>query len=358
MRARISFVTLLAFSALLTACAGPMSPFGAINNLIHNKAANAEADEDRGDGRVKISFTPERQVLHEATSFRVKIEDPDGVPKGSIIKVIYNGVDVTQAFTRQAERKYHNSDTRFLYLTVPKLRIRVDSENKIRFSYQRTPRSLPISVAYQPPQCQAFQNTRGVASVAEFDPPDIYLKWINEQARQNQINPHFLAGLIAQESGFDPFALSRKLALGLTQITSQGEAEVLKQREDWPRYPGLDSLSFPEIRLAILYGRINSKNEWRLNPALSIEGGATYVAYLGNYWNRPDKKEQLAIARAISDTALSEIILASYNAGPTRVSQALHQKGKYWLEARELKETRKYVRRVVSWCDTLSHRED
>ena len=101
----------------------------------------------------------------------------------------------------------------------------------------------------------------------------------------------------------------------------------------------------------IANGKVNASNEWRLNPGLSIQGGAEYLTYLAEYWSRPDKRAQLEKYVGDDDYALSLVMLASYNSGGSRVSAAIDADGKKWLQDDELGEARKYVRRVASYCD-------
>jgi soluble lytic murein transglycosylase-like protein len=50
------------------------------------------------------------------------------------------------------------------------------------------------------------------------------------------------------------------------------------------------------------------------------------------------------------DDLLINLLLASYNSGPYRVKRALIRKGPTWLEAKELREAKKYVKKVKSYC--------
>src|SRR4029079_16070048 len=103
---------------------------------------------------------------------------------------------------------------------------------------------------------------------------------------------------------------------GLTQITSSSEAEVVKVKAKFPRYPGIGDMSLLDLKLDIVRGKINEDNEWRLNPIRSIEGGVTYLNYLTDYWNRPEKRNLVAKALDTKGPVPSDIILASYNSGP------------------------------------------
>jgi soluble lytic murein transglycosylase-like protein len=209
-----------------------------------------------------------------------------------------------------------------------------------------------------PPSCSAFAANQMLFAIPDFDPPMAVLQLINQSAQRKNLNPFFVAALVAQESSFDPRALSRGKALGLTQVTSLGESEIIKRFDSWPRYPGLESIPLPLLKVSIMAGRIHSGNEWRLDPAHSIEGGVEYLSYLSDYWSRPDKRAQIERKLGPGENAMSEVMLASYNSGAARVSDALERDGSRWLQDEELGEARKYVRRIVSYCDHFEHRED
>ncbi|MBX3021393.1 MAG: transglycosylase SLT domain-containing protein [Bdellovibrionales bacterium] len=343
---------------MLTACAGPMSPFGAINGL-PKLVSMGDGKVQPWNGRdTRVSFYPSHQVLHGPTSFSIIVEDPEGVPKDHWMQLSYNGLDVTHGFLARAERTYLDSSRRRLRLTVPHVRLSALSENRVKATYQREAQSKPVWSYYEPPSCSAFEASRALASVPEFEPPSLMVQIINQQAISRNLNPFYVAGLIAQESGFDPSAISSGRALGLTQVTALGEAEVVRANNGWPRYAGIDQMPLPVLRMAILNGKINATNEWRLNPALSIKGGIEYLAYLSEYWSRPDKRALIEKNLGDSDLAFSEVLLASYNSGAKRVSAALVNRGPAYLEDEELGEARKYVKRVTSYCSYFAHKEE
>lgn len=343
---------------LCVGCAGPMTPFGAVS-LSQSKAA---AVEDSGaalsTAPASIRFSPERQFLHGPTTFSVTIDDPNGVAEEPKILVSYNGLDMTRQFLAHAQSNALDPDRRVVKLTTHHLRLLPVRENRVKIAYWPTGESKPIVAMYQTPICSAFESNQMIFTVPEFDPPLSVLESINQDAASHKLNPYFVAALVAQESGFDPQALSHNKALGLTQVTSLGEAEIIKRNEDWPRYPGLDEMPLPVLKLAIISGTIHSGNEWRLDPARSIEGGIEYLTYLGEYWSRPDKRHEIETRMGPSDTALSEVMLASYNSGAARVSDAFLRSGRNWLQDDSLTEARRYVRRVVSYCDHFEHGEE
>jgi len=340
----------------LAACAGPMSPFGSLD--LRQKNAKDDGKLSEKGQTARLRFAPERQVLHTSSPFSVIIEDPEGVPENFHLVINFNGMDVTRAFMAHAEKESLDPMNREVRLTTKWLRLLPNRENAIKVTYYRSAKDKTATATYMPPSCSAFASNRMLFAVPEFDPPMMVLQLINQDASKKNLNPFFVAALVAQESSFDPHALSHSRALGLTQVTTLGEEEILKRIDGWPRYPGIETLPLPLVRLGILSGRIHAGNEWRLDPARSIEGGVEYLSYLSDYWQRPEKRAQIERKLGPGDNALSEVMLASYNSGAARVSEALDRDGQKWLQDEELQEARKYVRRVVSYCDHFENRED
>lgn len=336
----------------LTGCAGPTTPFGAVNGFgkfVDKITAKIFSGLPSG---THIRFSPRRQILHGRADFDVIIEDSAGVPEDHHLVFIYNGQDMTSSFLKGAERTYLDHKHRQLRFTTRDVRLLPSKDHSIRVLYLRDSKSEPVVADYRPPSCQAFEAERSIASIPKFDAPAEFVQMINKHARRERLNPYYLAGLIAQESSFDPHAISSAKALGLTQITSLGEGEVVKSKNDWPRYPGIENMSVIELRLAVFNGTVHPGNEWRLNPDLSIHGGADYLTYLNKYWGKAEKRELLKSAD------LNEVLLASYNSGAARVGRAIERRGADWLQDDELEEARKYVRKVTSYCDHFAHGKD
>lgn len=337
----------------LCACAGPTTPFGALNGL--GKRIEKLSLTVGLPTNARIHFTPHRQFLHDRTTFDVLLEDPAGIPEGYSLRMSYNGLDVTGAFLDSAKATWSEEDRKWLKLTISDFRLPASREHDIQLVYRRDWVSAPLVAELAPPQCSPSEPSRRLASLPDYDPPALTLQTINRQAQQRGFNPYMVAGLIAQESGFDPSAVSSRKAMGLTQITSIVEAELLKDKTEWPRYPGLDEMSAMEVRLNIATGKITPENEWRLNPAYSIQGGVLYLSAIGEYWSKPEKRALLekTFPSSRGQTSL-EVLLASYNSGPARVSRALERAGTRWLDDEELQEGKRYVRHVVSYCDHFS----
>jgi len=284
----------------------------------------------------------------------VTIEDPLGIGPDSKVRLFYNGLDVTGKFLTQAKKQYLNNEHTKIQYSVSNVRILPLRENKIYFGYMRNLESKPVIAKYEPPHCSLFMPEK-LASTHEFELPNNLKKMLQDFSTEQKINPNYVAGLVAQESSFDTKAVSWDKAIGLTQITPLGEAEIFKNDMKWPRYPGINGMSPGTLKVLVSRGRINSRNEWRLDPALSIKGGLAYIKYLNDFWSRPENRSKLSSIYPDPDREVSSVILASYNSGPARVSVAMGKYGDRWLkDSPELDEAKLYVKRVTSYCDYFS----
>lgn len=140
------------------------------------------------------------------------------------------------------------------------------------------------------------------------------LKWwsnIKEEARRHDLDPYLIAGIIRQETVFDPRARSRANALGLMQLLpSTGQAVARRNN--------------------LGGGRISSNDLF--NPSLNIQLGTAYVRQL------------------LDDFRRFEYVAAAYNGGPTRVRRWVNESPgseiEDWVESIPLSETRLYVQGV------------
>jgi len=156
-----------------------------------------------------------------------------------------------------------------------------------------------------------------VAKASHFD--DLELRFpmahqsiVEKQAREQGIEAAWIFGVLRQESGFMADARSHAGALGLMQLM-----------------PQTGRLTARKLKF-----RIRSNNDI-LNVNKNIRLGA---AYLRRMMDRNDGNSVLATA--------------SYNAGPHRVKKWLPNKdmpSDLWVEIIPYNETRKYVRRVLSY---------
>lgn len=140
------------------------------------------------------------------------------------------------------------------------------------------------------------------------------LKWwsnIKEEAHRHNLDPYLIAGIIRQETVFNPMARSRANALGLMQLLPSTGRAVARRNN-------------------LGGGSITSNDLF--NPALNIQLGTAYVRQLMSDFNR------------------IEYVAAAYNGGPTRVRRWIRElpnnEIEEWVEAIPLSETRLYVQGV------------
>ena len=147
--------------------------------------------------------------------------------------------------------------------------------------------------------------------------PLAYWDIINQEARARSLDPYQVAGLIRQESVFNPRAVSSARAYGLMQLLVPTGITTAR-RVGVSRAITVDSL---------------------FEPRLNIQLGTAYF------------KEQLEKYGRI------EYVAAAYNAGPGRVVQwraSLPLQIDEWAEAVPFRETRLYIQGVVR--NTMQYR--
>lgn len=297
---------------------------------------------------VKIDFKPTHQVLHGPKPLIVKINDPNGIPLNPRLIVRYDGLDVTHSFMGQAQ-KLSRSSSGELVIRVPVIRLSPNVDHRIEIRYYDK-KGKPSWSYYKPPVCRAF-DSKPVRHTDGFTPDTFLLDLIGVLSERSQINPALTTALIAQESSFNPRTVSWAKAIGLTQVTPIAEDQIAGQIPDyqgWPRYKGIDRIPASMVRMMVLTGRINEHNDWKLDKMLSIRGGLAYLSFLQKHWNAPER------ASRYDEVERTRLILASYNSGLARVTSAVHEYGSRWLQAPELREARKYVNQIFSYCDFFS----
>lgn len=160
------------------------------------------------------------------------------------------------------------------------------------------------------PEYTLYQGGEAPREVHELLFPLAYWDTIQRESRISGLDAYVVAGLIRQESSFDPNARSRANALGLMQIIpSTGQLVARRQ--------GLRKISPSQL----------------FEPELNIRLGTTYLADLLRQFGR------------------LEYAVAAYNGGPARVSrwtrESPHQEIDEWVESIPIRETRLYVQAVI-----------
>jgi soluble lytic murein transglycosylase-like protein len=141
--------------------------------------------------------------------------------------------------------------------------------------------------------------------------PQLFWAEVQEAAKQAQLDPLFLLGVIRQESAFNARAVSRSDARGLMQLLPSTGREVFQRL-------GMDA-----FRAELLF-----------EPSLNVRIGAHYLGRLAEA-----HRGNLILA------------LAAYNAGPARVKRWLQEMSTAdwdeFIERLPLEETRGYVKNVL-----------
>lgn len=331
---------------------GPVTPFGALNSLNFVSKTGSTAIDITSESPIQIRFLPKRQILHNKSDLVVEIQDTQDIPSLSNVKVFYNSFDVTSTYLANVEVKNRVKE-KVLEIEFKDIRLKLLDENNIRIGYTKN-NSLYAS-QFQAPTCDFFES-KAINNIQGFRPPSEYILWLSEIAKQNKFNPNLLTAIVAQESGFNPNAISWAKAIGLTQITNLAEEQLRVQEKAWPQSREISSLSYMDIKQKISSGELNHQNEWRLNPKTSLQGGADYIQYLHKYWSLEENQIWLKKLSGDPNIVLSQVILASYNSGPSRVKSAIISENNDWLKKSELKEASKYIRKVFSYCYHFSER--
>lgn len=130
---------------------------------------------------------------------------------------------------------------------------------------------------------------------------------IKKYSKEINVDPYLICAIIKSESNFNQFAVSKKGAVGLMQLSPL--------TAKWVAY-----------KLRLEYSK-----EKLYDPDYNILIGTWYIKYLIDYYK--------------NDTRLA---VAAYNAGMTNVNKWLYQKDRNTFEVDEIpfKETNHFVRRV------------
>jgi soluble lytic murein transglycosylase len=136
---------------------------------------------------------------------------------------------------------------------------------------------------------------------------------IKQEAKRYGIDPYIVAGLIRQESVFNPNAVSRVGARGLMQLMPN-TAQLICMRQGGGRVTAADLT----------------------DPVINIKLGVNYL------W------------QMLGEFGRIEYAAAAYNAGPARVRQWIRERGgmdiEDWIENIPLAETRGYVQGVLRYA--------
>jgi len=333
---------------ILTSCAGPTSPFGA--NIWINSSYKHQINESAK--YAQINSYPNHKVYHKPYDMIIQIADENGVPKDFRYQILYNG-EIIDSWWKTEKIMFDSENPNIVSLVFNDLSLLPERENEIQILYYRNQASRPVVYKIAPPTCN-MEETLRIGSLDPFDKIAPINKTTLESIAANyQINPPLMAALVAQESSFDPQAISWAKAVGLTQVTPIANKEVIVNKADWPVDKRINEMNYLQIKARILAGKINKNTDWRLDKEKSVEGGMIYLKRLKGYWT---KSSSIKLLNKVFERNIpwTEIILASYNSGAYRVKKSIKRNQKRWLEDQELGEAKKYVRNIKSYCHAFT----
>ncbi len=355
---RLTYLQFFFLILLNVNCAGPSSPFGALKNILPEVTKVTEnmshlSPLSKTYKEPKFAIEPLFQVLHDKSPLFLRIKDPQGIPDDFILKVYFNGYDITERFYRRSTISLNPTRTEvsFDYSSV---RLLAGKASMLQFSYQRSENSKEFITNYSKPPCDLFEDA-SVKTTAPFRVKRMTMDEIAMWSKEQSINPAFMTGLIAQESAFNTRAVSWSKAVGLTQVTPIANKEIIHNFKNWPQSERIRRLPAALLKTEIRKGNIRPKDDWRLQSSKSIQGGVKYVDYLVNYWNKKPKQNQLKRVYKNLPIPMTDIVLSSYNSGAARVHVAMKSLGRSYLQSNQLNEARYYVDRVKSYCYHFSN---
>lgn len=343
------YILLLALTILMS-CAGPSSPFGS-DLFISEEFIVTENRSLAGQNIVSIQGQPAVKLYHTPYDLKIKLESESSFDETFRYDIIYNNRKINRWW--QSESIQITPDRKQALIEFKSLSLMPGVKNNITFLFYPNITASPLVYTFKDPECH-LNYYSPISKINKFDNGMAYTEKINTASGLYNVNSFLLASLVAQESSFNPKAVSWAKAMGLTQVTPLANTDIKKIKTDWKSYPNINRMSYARLKYNILRGHINQKNDWRLDASKSLEGGALFLKEIQDYWEQKENKDFLA--KTFKEIPYTDIVLASYNSGSTRVKRNLTKKKKNWLWAKELKEARKYVMNIKSYCHHFQHK--
>ncbi len=350
--------------ALLSGCIGPSTPLGAVDDSLalgpevraqqppepHTPSSRPTLPPEPEPAAIR--FSPAYQQVHGPYPWLIAITDPStrGMPDASRVRVFYGDHEVTESARFQFRKEValpEGEHPAMLLLTLSPLRLDALEDHTIIVEYTSGTGERLVA-EYPFPELRDMEAQELILSTRPFSVAPQVRDAIYEASRAHRINPALLAALVAQESSFNPNAVSKAKAMGLTQITSLAARDISRRYPNWPRYPGIQKFSKRRLR-RLIPKVINRKNEWRLDPVKSIWGGAYYLGYLRDRLEVEANAATVAKGGPDREKVVTEAALAAYNSGLNRILFTIKRHEERWLEQRQTREAKRYVRKILSY---------
>jgi hypothetical protein len=340
-------ISFILFLFVNISCAGPTSPFGS-SVLITSDYDLSNTTSLKNNNRIEINSYPKNLLYHTNFNLKLKIKNKLGFDKNFKYSLVYNGKKLNRWW--ESESIEMNSKRTEASINFQNISLLPGLKNDIVFLYYPRNNEKPLSYKFKGPECDLTKHEI-VKSISKFKVNEKTINYINHISKKYNINPSLLTSLVAQESSFNSNAVSTSRAIGLTQVTPIADKDIRVKKTNWPTYPDSEKISYLNLKYKVFRGDINKLNDWRLDKYKSLEGGALFLRKLSDYWNK--KKNIKLLESKFKDIPKTDIILASYNSGASRVKRNIKKYNKDWIWSDELGEARKYVMNIKSYCHTF-----
>ena len=285
----LNIVLLFLLTATFIGCAGPTTPFG--GDVFVSTEFKLTNKKSLKTDFITLNTTPNRQYYNSPFSLELNIQDPNFNINKFRYEVLYNNKLLQRWFkTEDIILPKKKGDP--VKVVFKDLSILPGNVNKISFLYYSDISEEPFVYHLKVPECYDDQIVSDL-NIAPFKVQPKTQNNIKILAEKYNYNSSLIAALIAQESAFNPKAISIAKALGLTQVTPLAHQEIQKRKPEWDIFPGFSKLPFLKLKTKINKREISSINDWSMDEKKSMEGGILYLEYLNEYWYTPEKGKLL-----------------------------------------------------------------
>jgi hypothetical protein len=341
---------LLLIILLLASCAGPISPFGVMPGkeapVVFEVVEDSESKRSPASINGDLFIDQPEMIFHRPYSFRAQYFHTQ--PEQYKFVLYNNGMILDPKWFEDVK---FSTNTSFIEIKIKDTFLNPRKVHYLSLGVMDKNSNIIAKHGFSKPYCP-IDTILPISSWSNFEVPHHLKTLFLDLAFETRSNPSLMASLVAQESSFDPNAISWAKAIVLTQVTNIAAQEIKEKISSWPEDKRTKEMNYIELKYLIATGQITSKHDWRLDTKKSLIGRVYYLHHLNDYWNRPENKKILNSLK--SYTRKEEVILASYNSGVSRVKYQIKCHGDRWLASNKLKEARNYVHSILSYCHDFS----